>query len=122
MAALPFFPILPVAYQQTRFQITIAEAGDRLRDWATNPWRRLSLLLVTLLISFVIGIGLGSISGVLGLMDIAAAVLCVVVVELSIRGRRSLRGRDGDQLTLRLVDMARMGLLYGLLLDGFKLL
>ncbi|MEB3242080.1 MAG: DUF565 domain-containing protein [Cyanobacteriota bacterium] len=109
-------------YQPTRFQYGIAEAGSRLKGWATNPWRRLSLLLLTGLISFAIGVGLGSISGVLGLMDIAGALLCVVVLELSVRLRRPLRRADGDRLTLQLVDMARLGLLYGLLLDGFKLL
>jgi hypothetical protein len=30
--------------------------------------------------------------------------------------------RQGDRLILQLVDMARLGLLYGVLLDGFKLL
>jgi hypothetical protein len=30
--------------------------------------------------------------------------------------------RQGDRLILQLLDMARLGLLYGLLLDGFKLL
>jgi len=30
--------------------------------------------------------------------------------------------RDGDGLGLQLLDMVRIGVLYGLLLDGFKLL
>jgi hypothetical protein len=30
--------------------------------------------------------------------------------------------RQGDRLILQLLDMARLGLLYGVLLDGFKLL
>ena len=109
-------------YQQTRFQTSIAEANARLQDWAINPWRRVSLLLLTLLISFVIGVGLGTISGALDLMDLVGAVICLAVLELSIRTRRSLRQGDRHQLLLNLVDMARVGLLYGLLLEGFKLL
>jgi hypothetical protein len=109
-------------YQQTRFQTSIAEATTRLQDWAINPWRRLSLLLLTLLISFVIGVGLGTISGALDLMDLVGAVVCVAVLELSIRSRRALRQAADNRLLLHLVDMARMGLLYGLLLEGFKLL
>jgi len=109
-------------YQQTRFQITIAEAGSRLQRWSSNPWRRLSLLLVMLLISFVIGVGLGTITGALGQMDFIAAMVCVVVLEISVRTRRALREGASDRLLVQLVDMARIGLLYGLLLEGFKLL
>jgi hypothetical protein len=39
-----------------------------------------------------------------------------------VRARGPLRRRQGDRLPLQLLDMARIGLLYGLLLDGFKLL
>jgi hypothetical protein len=109
-------------YQQTRVQTRIAEAGLRFGEWARNPWRKLSLLLLTFFLSFVIGIGLGSISGALDLLDVVAAMICVVVLEVSIRGRGALRQGQGDRLPLHLVDMARTGLLYGLLLEGFKLL
>jgi hypothetical protein len=33
-----------------------------------------------------------------------------------------MREGTGDRLLVQLVDMARIGLLYGLLLEGFKLL
>ncbi len=114
------FPPLP--YQETRFQTTIAEAGLQLQRWALNPWRRFSLLMLTLLLSFVIGVGLGTISGSMDLSDVIAAVVCVAVLEISVRSRRILTRRDGDRLALQLVDTTRMGLLYGLLLEGFKLL
>jgi hypothetical protein len=43
-------------------------------------------------------------------------------MEWAVRARGRLRRRQGDRLPLQLLDMARIGLLYGLLLDGFKLL
>jgi hypothetical protein len=109
-------------YQNTRFQTSIAEAGYRLRDWSLNPWRKLSLLVLTCLLSFLIGVGLGSITGALDLLDLVAALICVLVLELSVRARSVLRQGQEGRLPLHLVDMARMGLLYGLLLEGFKLL
>jgi hypothetical protein len=111
-----------LGYQTTRFHRVVAEAGASLDTWATNPWRRLSLLWITLLISFVIGVGLGSITGSLNLTDLVAALVCVAVMEISVRSRGGLRRVAGPRLLLQLVDMARMGLLYGLLLEGFKLL
>lgn len=109
-------------YQNTRFQSSLIEVGSRLADWTLNPWRKLSLLVLTFLFAFLIGIGLGSITGALSLMDLVAALLCVLALEASVRLRGDLRRREGDRLPLHLTDMARMGLLYGLLLEGFKLL
>ncbi len=108
-------------FQQTRFQQRITQAGDRLEQWAQNPWRRLSLLLIILLGSFVVGSSIGAITGALALFDPVAALVCVLAIELAARLRRRLLTRPVG-LRLQALDMARMGLLYGLLLDGFKLL
>jgi hypothetical protein len=107
--------------QQTRFQRSLVEAGERLSGWAINPWRRASLQLIVLLISFSLGGVVASIGGQIGQIDPIGALLCVLVLELAVRARGPLRRRGGDPLPLQLLDMARIGLLYGLLLDGFKL-
>lgn len=109
-------------YQQTRFQERVAQARAGLEGWAGNPWRRLSLLLIVLLISFSLGGAVGSLTGTLAQLDPVGALICVVAIELAIRARGPLLRRGGDGLVLQLIDMARIGLLYGLLLDGFKLL
>ena len=59
--------------QSTRLQRSVGDASTRLDLWATNPWRRASLLLISLTGSFMIGNGIASISGSLGLMDPSAA-------------------------------------------------
>jgi hypothetical protein len=109
------------SYQQTRFQQRVAQAGDGLAAWATNPWRRVSLLLIVLLTGFLIGSGLGAITGALSSIDQISALACVLLLEAAVRLRGRLR-RQRVRLGLQLLDMARMGLLYGLLLEGFKLL
>lgn len=114
--------MLTPRYQQTRFQRRIADAGAALQRWATNPWRRLSLLAIVLLGGFAIGGGLGVITGALSEIDQFSALVCVLLLEMAVRLRRPLLRQRGDQLGLQLLDMARMGLLYGLILDGFKLL
>ena len=108
--------------QQTRFQLELVNGGGALVNWASNPWRRLSLLLIVLLASFSLGGAVGSITGALSKLDPIGALICVMAIELAIRARGPLRRRNGDPLVLQLLDMARIGLLYGLLLDGFKLL
>ena len=100
----------------------MAELNRRLEQWATNPWRRLSLLLITLFTAFVIGNGAGMVIGAFSLVDQLGALICVLVVEAAVRLRGPLLRRSGAELRLQLLDMARMGLVYGLLLDGMKLL
>ena len=109
-------------FQQTRFQLRIAQAADALEGWAINPWRRISLLLIVLLGSLVVGGSLGSITGALAYFDPISAVVTVLAIEAAVRIRRRLLASRRDRLLLQLLDMARIGLLYGLLLDGFKLL
>lgn len=109
-------------YQSTRLQTRVVASAERLEQWAANPWRRLSLLLIVLLLSFVAGSGVGMVSGALSAIDQIGALLCVTALEVAVRIRGPLRRRSGGRLGLQLLDMARLGLLYGLLLDGFKIL
>ena len=109
-------------FQQTRFQRRIAQLTSSLERWATNPWRRLSLLMIVLLAAMVVGGGLGTITGALAYFDPIAALLCVLLIELAVRLRPGLLAGRQDRLVLHFVDMARIGLLWGLMLDGFKLL
>ena len=108
--------------QRTRLQRSLGGAWPRLEHWASNPWRRLSLLLIVLLGAFVLGNAIGTLTGARAFLDPVAALLCVVLIEMAIRLRGPLRRRPGDRLGLELVDMTRMGFSYGLLLEGFKLL
>ncbi len=100
----------------------MAAAGSALESWALNPWRRGSLLLIVLLVGMVVGGGLGSISGALAYFDPLSALLCVLLLEAAVRLRPRLLRSPSPRLGLQLLDMARIGVLYGLLLDGFKLL
>lgn len=107
--------------QSTRLRRRGALAFERLTLWATNPWRRSSLLLIVLLGGFVTGTSLGALAGAVDAFDPLAALVCVLVFEAAIRLRRPLLRQAGPtRLGLDLLDMARMGVTYGLLLEGFK--
>jgi hypothetical protein len=108
--------------QQTRLHRQVALQGERLRNWADNPWRRASLVLITGFGAFFFGGAVGMLTGALSYLDPLAALISVVPIELSIRCRRWLLQRPQDRLTLQLLDAGRIGLLYGLLQEVFKLL
>ena len=106
--------------QSTRLQTNVGAALQRLDHWARNPWRRLSLLALAGLIGFLIGSAMTSVAGVLGQMDPIAALLVVLGTEFTIRRRRS--SEPSLKLPQQLLDLGRIGFLYGLFLEGFKLI
>ena len=106
--------------QSTRLQTNAGAALQRLEEWASNPWRRLSLLAIAGLIGFLIGTAITPVAGVLGQMDPVAALLVVLGTELTIRRRRS--SEPSLKLPQQLLDLGRIGFLYGLFLEGFKLI
>ena len=106
--------------QSTRLQTNIGAALQRLDRWARNPWRRFSLLALAGLIGFLIGSAITSVAGVLGQMDPVAALVVVLGTELTIRRRRS--SEPSLKLPQQLLDLGRIGFLYGLFLEGFKLI
>ena len=106
--------------QSTRLQTNVGAALQRLDRWARNPWRRFSLLALAGLIGFLIGSAITSVAGVLGQMDPVAALVVVLATELTIRRRRS--SEPSLKLPQQLLDLGRIGFLYGLFLEGFKLI
>ena len=106
--------------QSTRLQTNVGAALQRLDRWARNPWRRFSLLALAGLIGFLIGSAITSVAGVLGQMDPVAALVVVLGTELTIRRRRS--SEASLKLPQQILDLGRIGFLYGLFLEGFKLI
>tara|TARA_Y100001968_G_C19444568_1_gene764544 strand:- start:2706 stop:3047 length:342 start_codon:yes stop_codon:yes gene_type:complete len=94
----------------------------RLENWTVNPWRRYSLYLIVFLIGFFIGSSLGMVNGALALMDPLGAFFAVIALEIMVRVRRFSSSSNRNVIAINLIDMNRMGLLYGLFMEGFKLL
>ena len=95
---------------------------DRLANWAAYPWRRYSLLLIIFLIGFLIGSSLGMISGVLALMDPVGALITLIFLELLIKARFFFLNSKKPIILIRVFDMFRIGIAYGLFSEGLKLL
>ena len=68
------------------------------------------------------GSAITSVAGVLSQMDPIAALLVVLTAELSVRLRRPWKQSGTSPIVLDLIDMSRIGFLYGLFLEAFKLI
>tara|TARA_Y100001968_G_scaffold211912_1_gene195040 strand:- start:163 stop:504 length:342 start_codon:yes stop_codon:yes gene_type:complete len=108
--------------QKTVLYKSSAKIIDRLANWAANPWRRYSLLLIIFLLGFFVGSSLGMINGVLTLMDPVGAFITLIFLELLIKARFFFLREKKPIILIRVFDMFRIGIVYGLFSEGLKLL
>ena len=108
--------------QKTFLYKSSTKIVDRLAYWAANPWRRYSLLVIIFLVGFLIGSSLGMINGVLALMDPIGAFITLIFLEILIKARFIFLKSNRPIILVRVFDMFRIGLVYGLFSEGLKLL
>ena len=113
---------MPARMQKTVLFKSSAKIIDRLATWAANPWRRYSLLVIIFLLGFLIGSSLGMINGVLALMDPVGALITLIFLELLIKARFFFLKSKKPIILIRVFDMFRIGIAYGLFSEGLKLL
>ena len=94
--------------QKTNFQLKVVENIQTLSLWASNPWRRYSISLITLLIGYFLGSSLGMVSAVVELMDPVAALLSVFFIEILIVLRRNFRSKRNKRFLVLLLDSLRL--------------
>ncbi|WP_269622308.1 DUF565 domain-containing protein [Prochlorococcus marinus] len=109
-------------YQPTSLNLNIENLIRVLEVWAYNPWRRYSLFLIIFFSAFLLGSSIGMINGVLALMDPIGAFFTVLFIEFLIRIRRVAVRKKEFSLSFKIIDIFRMGFVYGLFMEGFKLL
>ena len=113
---------MPSRMQKTFLYKSSVKIVDRLANWAGNPWRRYSLLVIIFLLGFLIGSSLGMINGVLALMDPVGALITLIFLELMIKSRFFFLRSKKPIILIRVFDMFRIGIVYGLFSEGLKLL
>ena len=113
---------MPQRMQKTFLYKSSTKIIDRLANWAANPWRRYSLLAIIFFIGFLIGSSLGMINGVLALMDPIGAFIALIFLEILIKARFAFLKSKKPVILVRVFDMFRIGLTYGLFSEGLKLL
>ncbi len=107
--------------QNTRINRLIDFLGEQFARWASNPWRRISLLVISLLFGNFLGTAISTIAGQSADWDILAAGLLVLLTELANRlvygGRRAAAGF----LWVEILNALKIGLTYSLFVEAFKL-
>lgn len=113
--------------QRTRLNSLVDVTGDRLDLLFSNPWRRISLNLISILTGFFMGSALVTTAGQDAVWDIPAAAVVFTFTELTSRfvyGRRSRQLTAPPQrrsLYIDVLNLFKVGLIYSLFLEAFKL-
>lgn len=114
--------------QRTRLNSLLDSTGDRLEILFNNPWRRISLNLISILTGFFMGSALVTTAGQDAVWDVpAAAVVCIFTELISrlVYGRRGRQSADAPPrrraLYIDVLNLFKVGLIYSLFLEAFKL-
>ena len=107
--------------QNTRLNALVNTALQQLDRWFSNPWRRLSLLVIGLLFGFFLGTALSTIAGQRANQDIFAAAILLIAGEFVnwlVYRPREERSRS---LFLETLNSLKLGITYSLFVEAFKL-
>ena len=113
--------------QRTRLNTLVTVTGDRLELLFSNPWRRISLNIIAILSGFFMGSALVTTAGQDAVWDIPAAAVVFTFTELIskfVYGRRQRRQDSSPKrrsLYIDVLNLFKVGLIYSLFLEAFKL-
>jgi Protein of unknown function (DUF565) len=107
--------------QNTRLSTLIDRIFQQFTQWAENPWRRLSLIIISLLFGNFLASAVATSSGQRTDLDIITSLTLVVGVELTswlTYGTIILGPRP---ILIAILNNIKIGLIYGLFVEAFKL-
>ncbi|MEL6854775.1 MAG: DUF565 domain-containing protein [Cyanobacteria bacterium J06607_13] len=130
--------------QRTRLNTLVSQASLQLRQWVFNPWRRLAVLVISLLFGNFFATAISATAGQAAKLDVTASAILVILVEViswlyyrtqakpSLADRQSGSALDGRlttespprrsrSTTLEALNAFKLGMVYGLFVEAFKL-
>lgn len=106
--------------QNTRLNNLTNAIANRLVKFFFNPWRRLSLLIISLLFGFFLGSAVSTTAGQAAEWDITVAAILIVSTEiinrLFYRNQASVKPLWAESL-----NVLKIGFTYSLFLEALKL-
>lgn len=107
--------------QNTRLNNLVNATTEQAGRWFLNPWRRLSLLVISLLFGIFLGTAISTIAGQAADWDIIGAGVLVILTEIVDRIYYSRNRQTRRSLWVEALNALKIGLTYSLFLEAFKL-
>ncbi|MFN6570051.1 hypothetical protein A6770_25165 [Nostoc minutum NIES-26] len=107
--------------QNTRLNNLFDTIARSLGQWLANPWRRLSLLIISFLFGFFLGSAISTSAGQRADLDIWAAAILVLFTEVTSRIFYSSSFFARRSLLIESLNILKVGLIYSMFIEAFKL-
>ena len=118
--------------QNTRLNTLIDRISQQFVQWAENPWRRLSLIIISLLFGNFLASAISTSTGQRTDLDIVISVILLGITEfinwLTYGSGLGRRKRSENTVILgqrpiwiAILNSLKLGLTYGLFVEAFKL-
>jgi uncharacterized membrane protein YoaK (UPF0700 family) len=107
--------------QRTRLSTLVEQASQRFSQWVFNPWRRISLAVISLLFGNFFATAIAATAGQTAEIDILVAAILVAMVELISWLYHRSRANDQRTIISELLNSFKLGMVYGLFVEAFKL-
>ncbi|WP_349262819.1 DUF565 domain-containing protein [Allocoleopsis sp.] len=115
--------------QNTRLNNLINGVLAGFGRWFANPWRHLSLVLISLLLGTFLGSAIPATAGQTARLDVVGAGVLIIFTEIIswfVYGRNRQRGQStegsrGRSLLAEVLNALKIGLTYSMFIEAFKL-
>jgi hypothetical protein len=107
--------------QNTRLSTIVNTTAAQLNQTFQNPWRRISLILISWLLGFFLGSAISTSAGQRAELDIVAAFFIVAATETVSRFSYGGSEQYRRSLISGALNALKIGIIYSLFLEAFKL-
>ncbi len=107
--------------QNTRLNTIVGTTINQTVQLFRNPWRRVSLLLISFLFGFFLGSAIATSAGQRAQLDIVAAFLMLLLTEFISRLTYGASAQVRRSVWIESANALKLGIIYSLFLDAFKL-
>ncbi|AFY96137.1 DUF565 domain-containing protein [Chamaesiphon minutus] len=117
--------------QKTRLSTLFDRLFQQFNQWGQNPWRRISLVIISLLSGNFLATTVSTTTGQKADLDITVALILVTIVEtvswIAYGSNLGPRRPDPEAilgqrpLWIAILNSLKLGLIYGLFVEAFKL-
>jgi len=107
--------------QNTRLTRLVDTIGNQLQRWLRNPWRRTSLLLLSLLFGNFFATTVSTVAGQQARLDVTIALFALLGTEFIARLSYSRNRTLAKSLLVSLLNSFRLGFIYSMFVEALKL-
>ncbi|MGK7942803.1 MAG: DUF565 domain-containing protein [Crocosphaera sp.] len=107
--------------QRTRLNTLVETTQTRFNEAFKNPWRRISLSLISVLLGFFVGQAVSITAGQEAYWDITVGILLLVFTETISRIVYSQTKKKERSMSLDILNLFKIGVTYSLYIEALKL-